>query len=234
VDSDATLGKAEPELFERMRQMRVFRDADAGALREALGSLQVWDAEFPKGAVIADAGSRMDAFFCIERGRVQGTRDHADGTLDLVQLSMPGDIVGLDVAASTTRRSPFRFSALEDSSGLCVDFDSLFSDGLPAQTSMCLVSGVMRALANDSIRRLHKVDVLYRRGLRERIAVYLRHMAFMKGDREFVVDLDREQMAQYLGVNRSALSHELAKMAGEGLIAFRKSQFTVLSDALLE
>jgi Mn-dependent DtxR family transcriptional regulator len=42
--------------------------------------------------------------------------------------------------------------------------------------------------------------------------------------------MDREQFAQYLGVNRSALSHELARMREDGLIEFHKGSFKVLKE----
>jgi CRP-like cAMP-binding protein len=53
-------------------------------------------------------------------------------------------------------------------------------------------------------------------------------MAEKQGKDSFDIGMDREQLAQYLGVNRSALSHELSVMRREGLIDFTKSRFKLL------
>lgn len=70
--------------------------------------------------------------------------------------------------------------------------------------------------------------VLSKSGLRDRIMTYLSLQAQQKKDFSFLILFSREEMAAYLCVNRSALSHELSLMRKEGWIDFSKNRFTLL------
>ena len=91
-----------------------------------------------------------------------------------------------------------------------------------------LHSALIEMLADDNIRMTHKVEILAERGLRSRIMVYLNVLARKSGTDTVSVKMSREQMAQYLCVNRSALSNELNKMKREGLIDFSRGKFRLL------
>lgn len=65
--------------------------------------------------------------------------------------------------------------------------------------------------------------------IRERLLIYLSNESRKAGSQEFVISFDRQQLADYLNVDRSALSKELGKMRNEGLIEFRKNAFHLLS-----
>lgn len=65
--------------------------------------------------------------------------------------------------------------------------------------------------------------------IRERLLIYLSNESRKAGSQKFVIPFDRQQLANYLNVDRSALSKELGKMRNEGLIEFRKNAFHLLS-----
>ena len=91
-----------------------------------------------------------------------------------------------------------------------------------------LHSALLEMLADDNIRMTNKVEILAERSLRGRILIYLNILARKSGSDVVSVRMSREQMAQYLCVNRSALSNELNKMKREGLIDFKRGQFRLL------
>lgn len=64
--------------------------------------------------------------------------------------------------------------------------------------------------------------------IRGRVLDYLGHMSIQKNSKSFTIPFNRQQMADYLNVERSALSKELGRMKNEGLIDFRKSSFVLL------
>jgi len=181
-------------------------------------------------ATVAEAESRKSEFMILLSGRIQGVREHEDGEQDFVQLFMPGEVCGLDIVCSATRKYPFRLQALDETEVVAIDFDGLFSGNIPQPDEQKLRGGVTQTLANESLRRLHKIDVLYRRALRDRVCVFLNNLCTLTGSKDVQINMDREQFAQYLGVNRSALSRELARMREDGLIDFHKGSFTVLKE----
>ena len=65
------------------------------------------------------------------------------------------------------------------------------------------------------------------RSVRSRILTYLSGQAALHGSREFEIPFDRQQLADFLSVNRSAMSAELSKMQREGLLRAERSDFTL-------
>ena len=57
---------------------------------------------------------------------------------------------------------------------------------------------------------------------------YLNAVALQKKSNEFDIPFDRQQFADYLNLERTALSKELGKMQKDGLIRFRKNRFKLL------
>lgn len=73
-----------------------------------------------------------------------------------------------------------------------------------------------------------KIRYLTQRSTRQKIVLYLSDLARKKGKATFSLPFNRQQMADFLSVDRSALSAELSKMKKEGLIDYRKDKFTLL------
>lgn len=78
------------------------------------------------------------------------------------------------------------------------------------------------------MKKEYRLTIMAQKGLRERILVYLTMQANKRGTNSFTIPFSREELASFLCVNRSALSHELSLMQQEGLIRFHKNEFTLL------
>lgn len=72
-----------------------------------------------------------------------------------------------------------------------------------------------------------RVEVLQKHSLREKIKAFL-NMYREDADCGFSIPLNREEMAEYLGCDRSALSRELARMSKDGIIEYKRNSFKVL------
>jgi CRP-like cAMP-binding protein len=159
-------------------------------------------------------------------GSLHGSRCYRDGGIDLVQIYSPGDTVCLDVVCTRTRKSLLQISCAESAEVIAVNYELLSgNNSLKGTVRAVIARNIVRLLADESMRKQYKIDVLYKKSLRERVMTFLSHMEGKVGADSFDVGMDREQLAQYLGVNRSALSHELSLMRREGLINFSKSRF---------
>ena len=74
-----------------------------------------------------------------------------------------------------------------------------------------------------------KMDIITPKSLRERVMVYLSQESVKQGSRTITVPFNRQQMADYLSVDRSALSAELSRMQRDGVISYDKNRFTIQS-----
>ena len=91
-----------------------------------------------------------------------------------------------------------------------------------------ILENIIHLLSDISIRQMYKIQVISKHGLRDRIMAHLLIMQRKRNTEVFDIRMSQEQLAQYLCVNRSALSYELNKMKKEGLIDFKKSKFKIL------
>ena len=92
-----------------------------------------------------------------------------------------------------------------------------------------LVSNLVTAIASKNIRLMQKITDTAPKSIRERVLSYLSYQSEINESDEFDIAYNRQQMADYLGVDRSALSAELGRMRDDGIIAFRKNHFRLLT-----
>ena len=213
-----------------LRQCRLFRDLPPGILEGALlprGRLR----EFEKQAVLTAPGDRVDWFAIVLRGKAQISQIFSDGTSSLMDALGPGYPLGTDLICTRSRRSPYYAIAAGPLQILQFPGTLLLEPGaLPEETRMVLQRNLLTILSDSNLRKHYRLAILAQRGLRDRVLVYLTMQSERRGTHTFRIPFSREELAAFLCVNRSALSHELSLMEAEGLIRFRKNEFTLLAE----
>lgn len=187
--------------------------------------------EFKKRSVMIEPGDPVDWFAVVLQGRVQILQLFSDGASSLMDALSPAYILGTDLISTHSRRSPYYAVAGSAVQILQFPGELLLEPGaLPEETRLALCRRLLALLSDDNLRKHYRLAILSQRGLRDRVLVYLTMQAERRGANTFRVPFDREELAAFLCVNRSALSHELALMEREGLIRFRKNEFTLLAE----
>ena len=79
---------------------------------------------------------------------------------------------------------------------------------------------------------MQKLGHISKRTTREKLISYLSAEAKRNGSASFAIPFNRQQLADFLSVDRSAMSNELSKMRDEGLLEFEKNKFTLISGEL--
>ncbi len=202
----------------------LFRHIRKSDYIEAFEQLNVSARTYGKGVFIAHQGDAINALLMVESGSVRGEKTYPDGEVHLMTVYEAGAFFALEVAASPKKTSPLDLVANENCRVLSISMNTLEKSGYRDKFRTALIE----MLADDNIRMSNKIEILAERGLRDRVMVYLNILAKKSGTNEVQVGMSREQMAQYLCVNRSALSNELNKMKREGLIDFRRGRFWLL------
>jgi len=152
-----------------------------------------------------------------------------EGGENLIQKLQAGYMAGVDIACTTTQINPYRIYSVSGADIYEFPVDVIYGrNRLPDNVHIILTENIMTFLANENIRRQYKIDVLTTNSLRDRIMMYLETRSRKLSKDQFRIPYDRQEMANYLCVNRSALSHELSMMRRDGLIDFRKDYFKLL------
>lgn len=212
-----------------LEQCRLFRDLTPEALeREILPRGKLRDYE--KQAVLIAPGDRVDWFAVVLRGKTQISQIFSDGTSSLMDALGPGHTLGTDLICTRSRRAPYYAAAAGELQVLRFPGALLLEPGeLSGEVRETVWRNLLALLSDDSLRKHYRLAILAQRGLRDRVLVYLTMQAERRGTTTFRIPFSREELAAFLCVNRSALSHELSRMEAEGLIRFRKNEFTLLS-----
>lgn len=159
--------------------------------------------------------------------------EHTDmqGTVTLLGRAEPGDLFAEAYACASDEPLLVDVVASEACEVLFLDARRI----LTQCTSTCehhsrIIRNLVRTLAQKNLalsrRSLHTGP----RTIRARLLSYLGEQAQRAGSRSFTIPFDRQQLADYLNVERSALSNELSKMQRDGLLTCRRSSFCLLCE----
>lgn len=171
---------------------------------------------------------RLDYFGIILEGRIHTMHIFADGSSSIIDSIERGEMFGSDLIYTKTRLAPYHVRAASDVVMLQFS-DALLFDEKVLSTSVRhqIKENLLHLISQDNMRREYRLAILSQKGLRERIMTYLSMQSLRKQKNKFTISFSREELAAYLCVNRSALSHELSLMQKEGLISFEKNTFCI-------
>ncbi len=91
-----------------------------------------------------------------------------------------------------------------------------------------LIYNLLQIVAQRNLEFHQKLEIIANRTTREKLMAYLLLRAKEAGSDSFTIPYDRQTLADYLGVERSAMSAELGKLRKDGIIDFHRSRFTIL------
>ena len=89
------------------------------------------------------------------------------------------------------------------------------------------IHNMLRLVSEHNVKLENKLEHVCRRTTREKLLSYLSEQAMAKGGRDFDIPHNRQELAEYLCVDRSAMSSELSKMRAEGILDFQKNHFVL-------
>ncbi|MBQ7346696.1 MAG: Crp/Fnr family transcriptional regulator [Clostridia bacterium] len=91
-----------------------------------------------------------------------------------------------------------------------------------------LIFNLMKDMASKTIMFHQRIEVTSKRTTREKLMAYLALQAKEHDSNSFDIPFDRQELADYLEVDRSGLSAEIGKMKKEGMIETQKNHFRLL------
>lgn len=179
-----------------------------------------------KGEILIEEGQMVTDIGIVIDGELCESKYFADGSEQLMQKLRQNYMVGIEAALSLKKTSPYHVYAVKDSQIFCFESAVLDKeDVLTVEERMKLYKTCVEFLANDNIRRYKKIELLSVKNAKEKVYRYLCFQRDKQKSNSFRIGFDREQLANYLGLNRSVLSHTLKKMECEGILRVSKNRF---------
>lgn len=211
------------EYIQSVSMSGIFKYIDDESRIRIYDELKMASHKYSDGEIIYHQGANVNRVAIVHSGLVKGERIHDEGTSHLAYLYGQGDLFAFEGAFSSKHTSPLQLTAQGDTTVVFFDIRNIFESSFGSQ----LTRGIMELLANDDIKKLYRIEILSRRSIRGRIMAYFQFMASRNGSTSFKLNMSREQLAQYLCVNRSALSNEMSIMKREGIIEFKGKEYRI-------
>ena len=210
-------------------KMPLFRGFSEKELSKALSSFTAKEQNFKKGNVILSAGSTPGVIGIVISGSITILSDDIWGNRTILSNVKSGGLFAEAYALLEDEPLLVDVMANEDCSILFLNIKKTLSPSKSPESwnykfiqNLLLISSRKNLILSG--RSFHTAP----KTIRGRVMSYLNAISLQKGAKEFDIPFDRQQLADYLNLERSALSKELGKMQKEGIIRTRKSHFKLL------
>ena len=203
---------------------RLFQGIREHEIEAMLTCLSAEERTYGKDAYIYRAGDVTGRLGVVMEGAVNIIKDDVWGNRKIIENIGGGQIFGETYACLKGAPLMVDVQASERSRILFMDVNRI----LTTCSSSCdfhnrLIRSLMYVLAGKNLMLTKKMDIITPKSLRERVMVYLSQESVKQGCRTVTVPFNRQQMADYLSVDRSALS----RMQRDGVISYEKNRFTI-------
>ncbi len=184
---------------------------------------------YRKGEIVITPGEAYGYIGVILSGEMEVVRIYENGSQYQVQQLGKSDLIGMDTIGRGKELNLFFHVAKTDMMIFQMPVDVVLQEGkIPEKHRVKMLECILDILVFENLRQHQKVDLLSVPNMRDRIYRYLSYQQAKEKKKVFEVPFNREQMADYLCVNRSALSRELSNMEKDGIIKYNRNQFELL------
>ena len=207
----------------------LFQGIPEREMGEALACLGAREIRRRRDELILRAGDAATEFGLVVSGSVNAVVSFYWGQRHIFGHIGRGDIFGFNYAAAPNRELLCDVVAAEDTEALMLGAARLLAadaNGCPFHRR--LVHNLLRIMAVKNLNLSARMRHMAPKGIRDRLLSYLSDQALAHGGPRFAIPFfSHQQLADYLGVDRSALSNELSRMQKDGLLSYRKNEFTL-------
>lgn len=200
----------------------LFQKISRAEWEKALESLFITERKGEKGMTLFFEGDDMEWLCILKSGMIRGEKHYWNGNKSILQIVDAGEIFALD-GISTDGVASVSYVCQEACQVLLISWSSI----LKSRYCKEFLYVLMQKLQDEYIWQMHQIEILSKKGIRERIMRFFDVRREKEGSNEIHLSMNRQQMAEYLCVNRSVLSNELSKMQKEGIVEMNKKKITL-------
>lgn len=187
-------------------------------------------AGYKKQDIILLEGQPVTSVGVVLSGKAQIIKEDFNGGRNILAEIGPGDLFAESYSCVQEGHLPVTVLSVTESEILWVDYRRIVS----SCSSACkfhtrLIENMLKILASKNIMLSQKIEHISKRTTREKLLAYLSDQAAVQEARKFDIPFNRQQLADYLCVDRSAMSGELCRLRDEGILAFERNHFWLKS-----
>ena len=214
-----------------LRKTRIFFGIEQNEIESMLSCLNARLSNYKKGEYVLRQGGHLDDILVLVEGKLHIQKDDYWGNRSILGQITPGEMFGEAYVSPMSGGIFNDVVALEDSTVIMFDIKRIITTCPSAcRFHSMVVQNMFFAISEKNRRLVQKLGHMSMRSTREKLISYLSEQAKNNGSSSFDIPFNRQQLADFLSVDRSAMSNELCKMRDEGLVKFKKNHFELFAN----
>ncbi|MGI5900755.1 MAG: Crp/Fnr family transcriptional regulator [Christensenellales bacterium] len=215
--------------FEFLQKVPLFVNISAHDLPTLMSCLSATIKSYEKDEIIFMAGDPATCVGIILSGKAHVQSEDFMGNRTIIAALDEGDLFGESMACAHVEKLPVSVVATESCRVMLIDYRKIVSI-CPSSCSFHsrLIENMLTIVASKNVILNQKVEIISRRSTREKLITYLSAQAQKAGGSSFTIPFSRQDLADFLCVERSAMSAEISKLQRDGMIKTSKNKFELL------
>ena len=211
-----------------LEQARIFTGISGEQIELLMDCVHGEIRTYDKDSYIFSAGDQISQIGVVMEGQLQVENIDYWGNAAIINLIGPGEIFGEAYSSPDSEPLPNDIRALTRCRVLFMDMHGILTTCQRACSFHNLLIQNLYMISTRRNRYMNrKISHMSKRTTREKLLAYLSDEAQRHDSKHFAIPFDRQQLADYLSVERSAMSAELSRMQRDGLISYHKNEFTL-------
>lgn len=207
----------------------LFRGVQENDLENMLKCLVATEKRYDKNQIIIMAGTTLSSVGIVVEGNAQILREDTEGNRAILSDLRVGDLFAEAYVAAGAREVPITVVAISPCNIVWIPFSKVVVRcSFTCSFHRVLIENMLRVIAEKNILMNEKMRLLSCKTTREKLLTYLADYSEQIGKKTFKIPFSRGELADFLCVDRSAMSRELGKLKEEGLVDFNKNEFQLM------
>lgn len=217
------------EHFEDLKKTKIFSLSTESECQAMMFCFKTRFKTFDKNERIVTQGEPMDDIVLIVKGSALVENIDSLGDISILMRVKKGGVYGLESAYAGDLVYKDTLIATEKSLVLFMNKRRVITpcDNRCPRHEI-VIKNLMQIVAESNINLLDKITHMSKKTTRDKLLSYFNSLANKTGSNYFEIPFNKTELANFLSVDRSAMSTELSKMKEEGLIDFEKRQFRII------
>lgn len=212
-----------------LKKTQLFSGVSEEEINTMLNCLNAHICTYKKGEYVLHQGESINNILVLAEGKLHIQRDDYWGNRSIINIVSVGEMFGEAYVAPKSESIMNDVLAIEECTVISFDIKHIIT----VCSSACkfhsmVVQNLFFAISEKNRKLVQKLTFMSKRTTREKLIAYLSEESKKQKSNNFSIPFNRQQLADFLSVDRSAMSNELCKMRDEGMIKFNKNNFILL------
>ncbi len=184
--------------------------------------------KYSSGDMIIRQGDIVSKIYIILDGMVNIEKDSYWGARIIVQKLSELNNIALCLVASKNIESTISAVCSKNATILALNFNNCSTMCTNACSHhIALIQNMFKILSKENIELLEKIENISQKSIRDKLLTYFSNESIKHKSSTFEINFNRQELADYLNIDRSAMSFEMSKLKNEGIIEFEKNKFVL-------